>query len=158
MRQLKDVRFVHTCRPFLEPRWTAGKGRVVPVPDWGAQSTSQAACWRCPEFFQGRWGCSHPREGKMEPYKGPGVPTSEVVKLTFKPVSDSKAPSAIFCWNFLGRKAGRQEGAEEQSPPRPASTAAQPVCRAFSPFPGLSSNYHHRFRQLSKVFLVLAES
>lgn len=31
---------------------------------------------RCPEFFQGRWGFSHPLEGKMEAYRSPGVPTS----------------------------------------------------------------------------------
>lgn len=74
----------------------------------------------------------------------------------FTSVSDSRAPSAIFCWNFLDRKPGRGPGAKTTS--LLVSTTVRPICCAFNPFPGLSGNYHHRFRQLSKVFLVLAES
>ena len=57
---------------------------------------------------------------------------------------------------FLGKKPGRGTGANHL-PPSPTSTAVHPICSAFSPFPDLSSNYHH-FLQLSQVILILAES
>lgn len=136
--------------PLSGAKETGGERQRGPRPRSGTPSTNQAGCWPCPESAQARWWFSHPPEEKMGAWKSP------VAKLTFECQSDSKPSSATLGWRFLGRKPGRGSGAKTH--PLPACTADHPICSAFSPFPGLSSNYHHPFRQLSKVFLVLAES